>query len=145
MPSYDFLNRKHPSYRIFLFCFTRTLVNRTRWKGANADFSCCWLELQVGLIISAEREIASLFSSATEEDKKTVMRQDAIILDDLHIDQVRKLGNLLLGVWERSGTSIAGVLSPACATFFAELCNPITRQATELESCSNSLRIQQVF
>jgi len=56
------------------------------------------LELQVGLIISAEREIAGLFSSATEEDKKTVMRQDAIILDDLHIDQVRKLGNLLLGV-----------------------------------------------
>jgi len=36
-------------------------------------------------------------------------------------------------------------LSPACATFLAELCNPITRQAIELESCSNPLRIQQVL
>ena len=27
-------------------------------------------------------------------------------------------------------------LSPACATFLAELSNPITRQAIELESCS---------
>jgi len=27
----------------------------------------------------------------------------------------------------------------------AELCNTITRQAIELESCSNPLRIQQVF
>ena len=34
--------------------------------------------------------------------------------------------------------------SPACATFLAELCNPITHQAIELESCSNPLRIQQV-
>jgi len=36
-------------------------------------------------------------------------------------------------------------LSPACATFLAEHCNPITRQAIELESCSNPLRIQQVL
>jgi len=35
--------------------------------------------------------------------------------------------------------------SPACATFLAELCNPITRQAIELESCSKPLRIQQVL
>jgi len=35
--------------------------------------------------------------------------------------------------------------SPACATFLAELCNPITYQTIELESCSNSLRIQQVL
>jgi len=36
-------------------------------------------------------------------------------------------------------------LSPAKTTFHAELCNPITRQVIELESCSNPLRIQQVF
>jgi len=35
--------------------------------------------------------------------------------------------------------------SPACATFLAELCNPITRQAIELQSCSNPLRMQQVL
>jgi len=35
--------------------------------------------------------------------------------------------------------------SPACATFLAELCNPIIRQAIELESCSNPLRIKQVL
>jgi len=35
--------------------------------------------------------------------------------------------------------------SPTCATFLAELCNPITRQAIELESCSNPLRIQKVL
>ena len=31
-------------------------------------------------------------------------------------------------------------LSPAKTTFHAEICNPITRQAIELESCSNPLR-----
>ena len=36
-------------------------------------------------------------------------------------------------------------LSPECATVFANLCNSITRQPIELESCSNPLRIQQVF
>ena len=36
-------------------------------------------------------------------------------------------------------------LSPAKTTFHVKLCNPITRQANELESCSNSLRIQQVL
>jgi len=35
--------------------------------------------------------------------------------------------------------------SPTGATFLAELCNPITRQVIELESCSNSLQIQQVL
>jgi len=35
--------------------------------------------------------------------------------------------------------------SPAKTAFHAELCNPITRQAIELESCSNPLRIQQVL
>jgi len=35
--------------------------------------------------------------------------------------------------------------SPAKATFLPELCNPITRQAIELSSCSNPLRIQQVL
>jgi len=35
--------------------------------------------------------------------------------------------------------------SPACATLFAKLCNSITCQQLELESCSNPLRIQQVF
>jgi len=36
-------------------------------------------------------------------------------------------------------------LGPAKNTFHAELCNPITRQAIELDSCSNPLRIQQVL
>jgi len=36
-------------------------------------------------------------------------------------------------------------LSPACTTFLEKFCNPITRQAIELESCSNSQRIQQVL
>ena len=36
-------------------------------------------------------------------------------------------------------------VSPVCAIFLAELCNPSTRQAIELESCSNALQIQQVF
>jgi len=31
------------------------------------------------------------------------------------------------------------------ATFFAELCNSITRQPIELERCSNPVRIRQVF
>jgi len=35
--------------------------------------------------------------------------------------------------------------SPAYTTFFADLRNPTTRQAIELESCSNPLRIQQVL
>ena len=35
--------------------------------------------------------------------------------------------------------------SPACATFLAELCNPVTRQAIALENCSNPLRIQGVL
>jgi len=35
--------------------------------------------------------------------------------------------------------------SPPCATFLAELCNPITRQAIELERRSNTLRIQPVL
>jgi len=35
--------------------------------------------------------------------------------------------------------------SPAKTTFHAELCNPITCQAIELESYSNPLRIQQVL
>jgi len=35
--------------------------------------------------------------------------------------------------------------SPAKTTCHAELCNPITRQAIELESSSNPLRIQQVL
>jgi len=33
----------------------------------------------------------------------------------------------------------------AKTTFHAEVCNPITRQAIELESCSNPLRIQPVL
>jgi len=36
-------------------------------------------------------------------------------------------------------------LSPTRDRFFAEFCNPITRQAIELESCSNPLRIQKVL
>jgi len=36
-------------------------------------------------------------------------------------------------------------LSPAGTTIFAELCNTITRQLIELASCSNHLRIQEVF
>jgi len=35
--------------------------------------------------------------------------------------------------------------SPACATFPAELGIPITRQAIELESCSNSLKTREVM
>jgi len=37
------------------------------------------------------------------------------------------------------------LFSPVKTTFHAELCNPITCQAIELESCSNPLRIQQVL
>jgi len=37
------------------------------------------------------------------------------------------------------------LFSPAQTTFRAELCNPITRQAIELESCSNPLQIQQIL
>ena len=36
-------------------------------------------------------------------------------------------------------------ISPAKTTFHAELCNTITRQAIELESCLNPLRIQHVL
>jgi len=48
-------------------------------------------------------------------------------------------------LFRRSETRLNIPLSPACATFFAKLCNPITCQPLELESCSNPLRIQQVF
>jgi len=41
--------------------------------------------------------------------------------------------------------NIFNPFSTVCATFLAELCNPITPQAIELESCSNPLRIQQVL
>ena len=44
-----------------------------------------------------------------------------------------------------SGASVLSFISPACATFIVELCNPVTRQAIELESCSNPLRIQQAL
>jgi len=37
----------------------------------------------------------------------------------------------------------SGLENLQMATFLAESCNPITRQAIELESCSNPLRIQQ--
>jgi len=40
---------------------------------------------------------------------------------------------------------ILNPFSPSCATFLAELCTPVTRQAIKLESCSNPLRIQQVL
>jgi len=33
--------------------------------------------------------------------------------------------------------------SPVCATFLAELCNPVTRQAIELENCLNPLRFSK--
>jgi len=36
-------------------------------------------------------------------------------------------------------------LSPTKITFHAKLCNPITRQEIELESCSNPLQIQHVL
>jgi len=36
-------------------------------------------------------------------------------------------------------------VSPARATFLAEICNTIIRQPIELGSCSNSLRIWEVF
>jgi len=36
-------------------------------------------------------------------------------------------------------------LDPACAICFANLCNAVTRQPIELQSCSNPLQIQQVF
>jgi len=44
-----------------------------------------------------------------------------------------------------SNITLGNPLSPACATFLVKFCNPITRQAIELESCSNLLRIQQVL
>jgi len=47
--------------------------------------------------------------------------------------------------WTRSKNFIVNPLSPAKTTFHAELCNPTIRQAIELESCSNPLRIQQVL
>ena len=47
--------------------------------------------------------------------------------------------------WYRQQTTASVTVNPACATFLAELCNPITRQAIEQESCSNPLRIQQVL
>ena len=37
------------------------------------------------------------------------------------------------------------LFKPAWATFFAKVCNAITPQPIKLESCSNYLRIQQVF
>jgi len=36
-------------------------------------------------------------------------------------------------------------LGPGFTPFFAEICNPTTRQAIELESYPNNPRIQQVF
>jgi len=47
--------------------------------------------------------------------------------------------------WRTHSNFLKNPLSPACATFLVKLCNPITRQAIELESCSNPLRIQQVL
>jgi len=36
-------------------------------------------------------------------------------------------------------------LNPACAALFANLCNSVTRSPIQLESCSNHLRIHEVF
>ena len=62
---------------------------------------------------------------------------------------------MLHGVWEEldyrldvcqvTGGAHIDPFSPAKTTFHAELCNPVTRQAIELKSCSNPLRIQQVL
>jgi len=40
-------------------------------------------------------------------------------------------------------TNYFNPLSPECATFLAELCNPVTHQAIELESCSNLFRFRK--
>jgi len=48
-------------------------------------------------------------------------------------------------IYHEAEKALSPPLSPAFATFLVELCNPITRQAIELESCSNPLRIQQVL
>jgi len=40
---------------------------------------------------------------------------------------------------------ILNPFSPTCATFLVKLCNLISRQAIDLERCSNPLRIQQVL
>jgi len=47
--------------------------------------------------------------------------------------------------WRTHSNFLKNSLSPACTTFLVKLCNPITRQAIELESSSNPLRIQQVL
>jgi len=49
------------------------------------------------------------------------------------------------GFTHRPNRPWSSPLGPGFTPFFAELCNPISRQAIELESYPNYPRIQQVF
>ena len=51
-------------------------------------------DAKVGLIVSAEDKPSGLFVSATEDEKKSVMRQGSIILDDLRLEQTEDTWNL---------------------------------------------------
>ena len=51
-------------------------------------------DAKVGLIISAEDVASRLFVSASEEEKRTVMRHESIILDDLQLEQTDESYNL---------------------------------------------------
>jgi len=53
--------------------------------------------------------------------------------------------NFMLLTYRKHNPASFNPFSPACATSLAELCNPITREAIELESCSYPLQIQQVL
>nr|CAB3263368.1 lactation elevated protein 1-like [Phallusia mammillata] len=51
-------------------------------------------DAKVGIVMSAEAPMSEIFTKATEAEKETVMRNDAIILDDLRIDQNNDSMNL---------------------------------------------------
>ena len=51
-------------------------------------------DAKVGLIISAEVNASNLFASASEEEKRNVMRHESIILDDLKLEETEESHHL---------------------------------------------------
>jgi len=51
-------------------------------------------DAKVGLVVSAEDSASNLFVSASEDEKRNIMREESIILDDLRLEQTEESYNL---------------------------------------------------
>ena len=117
-------------------------LRRTTWSkwttGASDETVESWMHPSFFGVEGARKEGASKCNVVVGAEFKKSM---TIFIHFTHAMRAVR-ANLLIVF--RSNPSV-NPFSPACATFLAEFCNPITCQAIELESCSNPLRIQQVL